>query len=339
MILFRPVQHADLTQLISLAELSGPMVCTLPAQRRHLLDKIARSVASFAEDIVVPGEEIYFFVLEETETGELLGTAAIHAQAGFDEPFYAYRNDTVVHSSRVLGVHNRIHALSLSHALSDHSQLCSFFILPAFRQTRLPSLLTLGRLLFIAAYPERFSESLMAVIPGVADETGHSPFWEHVGRKFFGIEYNQAEYYNGTRSKTFIAELMPHHPLYVPLLHADAQAVIGLVNTDAQLQFDLLTGDGFDADQYVEIFDAGPIVTARRAQLATWGMHRLAKLAHSKFKGETAHCLVLSDVAGHVSALMTDAQFDKTRILLPEPAIRALNLPPDATVHFIPLPP
>ena len=339
MIILRPAQYADLSQIEYLAEASGPMVCTLPAKRRHLLAKIERSIASFQQDVVTPGEEIYFFALEEQESGQLVGTAAINARAGFEEPFYAYRNDILVHSSRALKIHNRVHALSLTHALSDHSQLCSFFILPAFRNTNLPLLLTLGRLSFIAAHPERFSQDLMAVLPGIADKHGHSPFWEHVGRKFFGIDYNQAEYYNGTRDKTFIAELMPHHPLYVPLLHEDAQSVLGLVHHDAELQFNLLTDDGFDSEQFVEIFDAGPIVTARRTQLSSWLNHQQYTARAGLINEKSGNWLILNNHSERFAAVITKAEVTDATITVSPDVLTALDIKPDDHVHCLPLPP
>lgn len=140
MIIMRPAAMADLAQIERLAEASGPMVYS-SVHRRNLLEKVERSLSALQSDVMMPGEESYFFVLEETATGQLLGTSAIVAQAGYLEPFYAYRNDVIVHSSRALKVHNRIHALTLTHALSDHSQLCPFFITQALRHTNLPQLL------------------------------------------------------------------------------------------------------------------------------------------------------------------------------------------------------
>ncbi|MEI8634478.1 arginine N-succinyltransferase [Vibrio sp. PP-XX7] len=64
---------------------------TLPAQRSYLVKKVEHSMASFRQDVLCPGEESYFFVLEETMTGQLLGTGAIQALSGFEEPFYALR--------------------------------------------------------------------------------------------------------------------------------------------------------------------------------------------------------------------------------------------------------
>lgn len=268
MIILRPAALNDISHLERLAYDSGPMVSTLPAKRSHLLQKVEHSIHSFEQDVDSAGEESYLFVLEETLTGQLLGTGAVNALAGNLGPFYSFRNDIKIHSSQELNVNTRIHALTLNHDLSEHSQLCSFYIVPSLVDSLYPSLITLGRLLFMCVFPMRFANEWMAVLPGIADESGRAPFWEHVGRKFFGIDYNQVEYYYGTRKKTFIAEMMPYHPLYVPLIDEEAQAVMGLVHADAQVQCSLLTEQGFEADKYVEIFDSGPILTAQRNALS-----------------------------------------------------------------------
>lgn len=344
MVLLRPAQLADLPQIEQLALASGPMVCTLPVSRDHLRQKISHSLASLRADVQVPGEESYFFVLEERASGRLLGTAAIIAQAGYREPFYAYRNDILIHSSRALQVHNRLHALTLAHDLSDHSQLCSFYLDPEWRQGHWPQLLSLGRLLFIAQHPQRFAPDLAAVMPGVADGQGRSPFWEQVGRKFFGIEYNQVEYYHGTRNRTFIAELMPHHPLYVSLLAEEAQAVMGQVHPDASLQFELLVEQGFEADDYIEIFDAGPVLTARRALLQSWQHSRVSPLVaveplcQPPKAGQTQY-LLMNDQLENVRALvapLADPQ-QNPLVLSPELA-RDLGVRVGDDVRWLPLP-
>ena len=47
-----------------------------------------------------------------------------------------------------------------------------------------------------------------------------SPFWDAIGRNFFDLNYAAAERLCGLKSRTFLAELMPHYPIYVPLLPA-----------------------------------------------------------------------------------------------------------------------
>ncbi|MCA2018793.1 arginine N-succinyltransferase [Vibrio tritonius] len=279
MIILRPARLSDLSQLERLAKESGTMVSTLPDKKESLVRKIERSVASFAQDVVTPGEESYFFVLEESLTGQVVGTGAINALSGYRAPFYAFRNDMLIHSSRELNVHSRVHALSLTHDLSDHSNLCSFYVVASLLKTLYPALITLGRLLYMSVEQQRFTNEWMAVLPGLCDEKGRAPFWEHVGRKFVGLNYDEVEFLNNTKESTFIAELMPHYPLYVPLFDEEAQLALGMVNPKAELQCNLLSGQGFEPDKYVEIFDGGPILSATRSTLSIWQEHRQATLS------------------------------------------------------------
>lgn len=269
MLVLRPVNQSDLDFVYQLACESGAMVYTLPSDKALLREKIAHSIWSFAQQVVSPGEERYLFVLENTTSKEKLGVAGVHALAGHKQPFYSFRNETLFHSSPSLDVHSRIHALTLTHDLSDHSQLVSFCLAKGVEQRISPVLLTLGRLLFMTAEPTRFSEHWMAVICGMCDG-GYAPFWQDVGRRFFQMDYEAVEFLNGPQGSSFIAQLMPHYPIYVPLLSQEAQAAIGQVNDNAHLQHQLLTDQGFRSNKYVEIFDAGPIVTAQANSLDMW---------------------------------------------------------------------
>jgi len=62
--------------------------------------------------------------------------------------------------------------------------------------------------------------------------------------------------------------MMSDHPLYMTLIKEEAQAVIGQVHSDPQLQCDLLSYQRFEPDKYVGIFDAGPIFSAPRNAIA-----------------------------------------------------------------------
>lgn len=115
-----------------------------------------------------------------------------------------------------------------------------------------------GRLLFVASHPERFADSVVTEIVGYSDENGDSPFWDAIGRNFFDLNYAEAERLCGLKSRTFLAELMPHYPIYVPLLPDSAQEAMGQVHPRAQITFDILMREGFETDHYIDIFDGGP---------------------------------------------------------------------------------
>jgi arginine N-succinyltransferase len=280
--LFRAATPDDLPAFERLAAASAIGITTLPADSAKLQARLQRSAQAFASLDDSSGEEIYLFVLEDLSAPggpRVVGTSGIAASAGFSDRFYSYRNEMVVHASAALAASNRIHTLHLCHDLTGVTLLTSFYIEPAYRDTPAPQLLSRARLLFIAEFAERFSDRIAAESPGLADDNGRCPFWDAVGRRFFDMDYPQAEQLTGGRNKAFIAELMPQSPIYVPLLPEEAQWAIGQLHPESELPFSILMDEGFEADTYVDIFDGGPTVDARTAMLKTVASSRRQRLA------------------------------------------------------------
>lgn len=258
----RPCRADDLPAVERIAAASVVGITALPPDRDKLREKILDAARSL-EIEPGPGSGQYLFVLEDPATGRIEGVSGIVAAAGAREPFYSYRNEVIVHASQELGVSNRIHALHLCHDLTGHSLLTSFHIDTALRATAWPQLLSRARLLFMAEHPQRFADRLAAETPGARDADDRSPFWDAVGRRFFNMEFPLADRLSGGPSKTFIAELMPQYPIYVPLLPAAARDVIGRAHPVSQLPFSILLDEGFETGTYIDIFDGGPTVEAR----------------------------------------------------------------------------
>lgn len=270
----RAARSDDLDDLERLAHASAVGITTLPPDRAALGARLQLSTDSFASTDQPSGEEIYLFVLEDLQLERagkpaVVGTCGITASAGFGSRFYCYRNETVVHASPALKARNRIHTLHLCHSLTGATLLTSFYIEPAYEAGLAPQLLSRARLLFLAEFPELFSDHVASESPGLADAEGRCPFWDAVGRRFFEMDYPQAERLAMGRSKSFIAELMPHSPVYVPLLPEEAQWAIGQLHPVAELPFSILQEEGFQSETYVDIFDGGPIVDARMSMLRT----------------------------------------------------------------------
>jgi arginine N-succinyltransferase len=271
-LLFRAAVPGDLDAFERMAAASATGITTLPADRALLLEKLERSAQAAASADSSSGEEIYLFVVEDLAAPggpRVVGSSGIAASAGFADRFYSYRNEMIVHASAALGVSNRTHTLHLCHDLTGYTLLTSFYIEPAYANTLAPQLLSRARLLFIAEFADRFSDRIAAESPGLSDDAGRCPFWDAVGRRFFAMDYPQIERLTGGRSKAFIAELMPHSPIYVPLLPEAAQWAIGQLHPVGELPFSILLDEGFDTETYVDIFDGGPTVDARVALLKT----------------------------------------------------------------------
>ena len=264
-LLLRPVAAADLPDLVRMAAASADGISSLPNDEAKLRARIAASLQSFASPDDASGEETYLFVLEDA--GRIVGCSGIAASAGFFDRFYSYRNEFVVHASTALGVSQRMHTLHLCHDLTGTTLLTSFYLEPDYEQGPAAQLLSRARLLFIRDNAARFSERIAAESPGITDAAGQSPFWDAVGRRFFGMAYPEAEAIIGGRSRACIADLMPPSPIYVALLPEAAQWALGQLHPVGELPFSVLQDEGFDADTYVDIFDGGPTVEAPLASL------------------------------------------------------------------------
>ena len=263
MLFVRPARLSDLDALEQMARAARPVLHSLPHDRHALEARIALSEDSFRAEVDFPGEEFYLFVLEDAASGKLLGTSSIVAAAGYAEPFYVFRNDALIHASRELHVNRKIHALTMSHELTGKSRLAGFYLDPTVTGDASAHLLSRARMMYVAANRRRFTPEVFSLLLGVTDEAGTSPFWEAVGRKFFARDFAEVEKISGGRSRTFIAEVMPSYPLYVPLLPEAAQRVLGEPNAKSLVAYDIHMEEGFEPDRFVDIFDAGPVLTAQ----------------------------------------------------------------------------
>ena len=102
MIIIRPIQPADYDGLHQIAIESGHGFTSLPVNETLLQNRINGAQESFQKSVTQPGTESYLFVMEDTETGEVVGTAGVEAAVGLEDAFYHYHLGKVVHNSREL---------------------------------------------------------------------------------------------------------------------------------------------------------------------------------------------------------------------------------------------
>ncbi len=278
MMVIRPIRAEDYPELYDIAVESGHGFTSLPVNDELLQRKISRSEASFAKTVEKPGDEGYLFVLEDPQTGAVVGTSAIEAAVGLEDAFYHYHLGKVVHTSRALGVYNPVDILTLCNDYTGVSELCTLFLRESSRKNNNGRLLSKFRFLFLAEFRHRFSDRVIAELRGVSDEHGNSPFWKWLQDSFFSVDFPTADYLTGIGQKVFIAELMPKYPIYVSLLSKEAQAVIGKVHEHTRPALALLQSEGFSNTGYVDIFDAGPTVEASVEHIRTVRSSRKLKV-------------------------------------------------------------
>jgi arginine N-succinyltransferase len=286
--IIRPIRSSDLDALLHMARTAGAGFTSLPPDPEFLKAKIDLSERSFAAEVKKAGHERYMFVLEDSATGRVGGCCAVEAACGLDEPFYNYHVGATVNASRALKVYNLVPTLYLSNDYTGTSVLCSLYLTPDFRGGGNGKLLSRSRFLFMAQFLGRFAEKAIAEMRGVSDENGRSPFWEGLGRHFFTMDYDKAEHLVGMGNKSFIAELMPKHPIYTVLLSPEARAVLGKVHTQTAPALRLLEHEGFRHQGYIDIFDGGPTVEAPLSEIHSVRRSRVVRAEIGKPGKETS---------------------------------------------------
>jgi len=258
----RAARLDDLEPLYEMAKLTGGGFTNLPADRNALSDKLELANSAFTNEGDELTDEQFVLVLEDSESGAVRGTCQLMTQVGQHWPFYSYRLTTLTQHSQELDRTVRAELLSLVTDLEGSSEVGGLFLHPNERAGGLGLLLARSRYLFIAMHRNRFSDRVLAELRGVIDDRGGSPFWNGVAGRFFGMGFQEADYFNAIHGNQFIADLMPKHPVYVAMLDNHARSVIGVPHPSGRAAMRMLENEGLRYNGYVDIFDGGPTMIA-----------------------------------------------------------------------------
>jgi arginine N-succinyltransferase len=283
--MIRPVAISDLPDLKAIAIESGPGFTSLANDHNFLVQKIERSIASFAgaagSHTRPHNDQGYLFVLVDPDTGNIMGTTGIEASVGTRRPLYHYR---VEHAGR------RQQTLSLCNHYKGCSEICTLYLRPCYRRAWAGKLLSRVRFLFMAQHPDRFARTVIAEMRGVSDVADGAPFWRWLQANFVDLDFATVSQRAGTGDNGFIADLMPEHRLYSRLMDESARAVIGKVHPDTRPALHMLESEGFRFTGFVDPFDGGPTVEARVQSLRSvrQSRHCRARIGPDKATSESA---------------------------------------------------
>ena len=259
----RAARIDDLQHLYEMAKLTGGGFTNLPVDRGSLTQKLERSERAYQRDTEAHGDDLFIMVLENVETGAVRGTSQLFTKVGQTWPFYSYRLSTLSQTSKELNRTFSAQMLSLVTDLEGASEVGGLFLHPGERAGGLGMLLARSRYLFIKEHRSRFGDKIFAELRGVIDEAGGSPFWDGLAGRFFGMSFQEADYFNAIHGNQFIADLMPKHPIYTAMLSESARTVIGVPHTSGRAAMRMLENENFSYDGYVDIFDGGPTMVAK----------------------------------------------------------------------------
>ncbi len=332
----RAATMADLPHLYEMAKLTGGGFTNLPPDRKALTAKLERSEAAFGrhDDSGAIADEAFVLVLENIATGEVRGTCQLFTHVGQRHPFYSYRIGTLTQHSRELDRTFRAEMLTLTTDLEGSSEVGGLFLHPGERAGGLGLLLARSRYLFIRAHRPRVADRILAELRGVIDEAGGSPFWDGLAGRFFGMNFQEADQFNAVNGHQFIADLMPKHPIYTAMLSDGARAAIGLPHPSGRAAMRMLENEGFAHENYVDIFDGGPTMTARTDQVRSVREARDAAVVACDRDGGTEALVATGTLSGF------RCTFGKVReagdgVVIDPDAAAALGIGEDARITHI----
>ncbi|HMO13841.1 MAG TPA: arginine N-succinyltransferase [Pirellulaceae bacterium] len=331
MYIVRPVQNDDVDALFNLVQEAAYGLTTLKVSRTILADRVERSVYSFGQAHAKPEGQPYVFVMENTSNGRLVGTSTLYSKVGGFDPFYTYliKAEHKVSSDPELDFHVDIQVpyLSLSKQHDGPTEIGSLYLARDCWGMGLGRLLSLSRFLFMAQFPARFENEVIAEMRGVVDDQGESPLWNALGKHFFQQSFPEAETLT-QRSKKLIAQLMPKNEIYIPLLPAEAQNVIGAVHPNTRPALAMLEQEGFAFRQHVDIFDGGPAVHCETNKIRTVRDSREARIVSIADNVEGVAMLIantdLDFRVSHANLRVVEANPDRNSVELD--AVTALRL-------------
>ena len=342
MIRFRPGNLADLDGVLRLLTDAGDSLKGLSTLRPYpdlIEGRLAKGVESFGAEVAEPGEEVYFFVLEDMDAGTIIGTGAIYAAVGKPEAFYSYRIGTRVFTSRELGVYKQVPTLFLTNDYTGKSEIGSLFLDSAYRRKSSGRLTSISRLLFIAEHPERFTDKIFAEMRGFQLPDGTAPFWEGIGRHFFGMPFPEADDISARGNKTFIAELMPVLPIYVTLLPYAVQDAIGRVHPETEPALRLLQSEGFASGGYIDIFDGGPTLEVEKRRLRAVVESEIAIVVVAEPTAEGTAYIVTNRGLANFRSVVEEATINDNVVTLRPEVADALEISDGDSVRCLPVRP
>ncbi|MCM8730228.1 arginine N-succinyltransferase [Hephaestia sp. GCM10023244] len=330
----RAARDEDLQPLYEMAKLTGGGFTNLPPDKHALRVKLDRSRASFARDDDTLSDDLFVLILENVATGEVRGTCQMFTRVGQTWPFYSYRLGTLTQHSAELDRTFRADMLSLSTDLEGSSEVGGLFLHPGERAGGLGMLLARSRYLFIAMHRARFADHILAELRGIIDEAGGSPFWDGLAGRFFGMNFQDADQFNAIHGNQFIADLMPKHPIYIAMLTETARAAIGLPHPSGRAAMRMLEHEGFGFDNYIDIFDGGPTMTARTDQVKAVREARTATVLTCDKDGGDQALVATGRLADFRCAYGVVREQEGNRVVIDPGCAQALGVTEDDTICY-----
>jgi arginine N-succinyltransferase len=258
----RQSYREDIDQILAVAEHLDTV--NLPADRGHLETILDLSERSFSGEAPIVDRE-YLFVLEDLGARRVIGTSMIHAQHGTKRaPHVFYRVENDERYSYTLDRYFVHPTLRIGYNYAGPTEIGGLILLPEYRGNpeSLGKALSYVRFLFIRMHRELFRDKVLSELLPPLEPDGTSLLWEHLGRHFTGLTYQEADLLSKD-NKEFIQALFPDDAIHTVLLPPAVRALIGVVGPDTRGVEKMLRRIGFEYASQIDPFDGGPHFCAK----------------------------------------------------------------------------
>jgi arginine N-succinyltransferase len=271
----------------------------LPADRTQIERIVDLSERSFAQAIP-PLEREYLLVLEDLDQRRVVGTSMVHAQHGTRRaPHVFFR---VVEEERYSVTLDRyfVHqCLRIGYNYDGPTEIGGLVVAPEYRghPASLGKLISYTRFIFLAMHRGWFRDDLLSELMPPLEADGSSVLWEHLGRRFTGLTYQEADRLSKD-NKEFIHALFPDGLIYTSMLPEHVRAVIGRVGEETRGVEKILRRIGFRYANRIDPFDGGPHFVARTDQVTLVHDTRRVRVTAGSGEGggsELPWCIVAAE--------------------------------------------
>ncbi len=341
MLLIRDAQKADLEALVALAAALNSV--NLPNDERALAEIIDRSSRSFTAKVRNPLERSYVFVLEEPRTGRVIGTSMVIAQHGTREsPCTFFDVSEREHYSSTLDRHFKHKVLSIGYHFDGPTEIGGLVVHADDRggEAKPGKQLAYVRFLYMAMHRDRFRDKALAELMPPLLPDGRSLFWESCGKRFTGLDYQEADK-KSRQNKEFIQQLFPPGDMYATLFPPRVQKLLGAVAPETQGVRHLLEQVGFRHVDRIDPFDGGPHYEAKVEDVTLVRAYRRLRVAERDLapREHEPMKLVGAERPGgrtRFRAVRAQVRVDGDDALLPREAKELLQVEAGDRVHAIP---
>lgn len=273
--------------------------------------------------------ELFVFVLEDTETGAVLGSSQlVSSMGGPGNPNVGFKITERRFFSESLhtGMTHTVATLHLDE--SSPTEIGGLILQPAYRahKARLGRLLSFVRFHFMGLYRQHFADHVLAEMMAPISDSGDNQFWDALGRRFINLSYDEADRFC-QYSREFMFAMLPREDIYLTLLPPKARQGVGQVGKDTVPARKMLEKLGFGYRGIIDPFDGGPHLQAATDQIPLVRTTRTVRLGKAAPASACKGLAILSvlDGEGEYTAIQTPLAHRGETVGIPKDAMQLLG--------------